>query len=123
MNNSKTCIRITDLPTTAPDQVLRVEIYYSKGHGYVLLCYVVTTNRHGVREYESTILTHSARVVVEEAKRFSAKQLSTLAAELCLDDYHHVLGRALDKAGVTLANPYLSGISDKVLAEFERAEV
>lgn len=133
-NITKTCIRIIDLATPEPDKVLRCELYYSKGayvgqpRGYVLLSYVVTTNRHGVREYETAVVGQATRVLVEEAKRFSAKRLGQLAADLCLDDYHHALDRALELGGVGPSVIYLKGISDNVLmttalAEFERAEV
>jgi hypothetical protein len=103
-------ILLKQLPTTDPDRILEVEVYYDEGgmsyftggvnkRGYYLAVQPVNLEQG----FRSITAFSGTKALVEETKRFSAKKLQEVAQQaLHLPVYRTLLNHVLGKANIRL---------------------
>jgi hypothetical protein len=103
-------ILLKRLPTTDPDRILEVEVYYDEGglsyftggvnkRGYYLAVQPVKLDGG----FRSITAFSGTKALVEETKRFSARKLQEVALQaLQLPVYRTLLGHVLAKGNIRL---------------------
>lgn len=101
---------LKQLPTTDPDRILEVEVYYDEGgmsyftgsvnkRGYYLAVQPVKLDGG----FRSITAFSGTKALIEETKRFSAKKLQEVALQaLHLPVYRTLLNHVLAKANIRL---------------------